>query len=102
MLVSMALVTIAAASFLLSRLEWRLSSQLPPKAAHLWKSHWTREGVRGGQGGGDRPPKILPDNSKIFRILSFLKIFTNVRPPRTKFLTPSLSIIYIFHTKCVS
>ena len=46
----------------------------------------------GGKGGdrGDRPPKILPDNSKIFRILSFLKIFTNVRPPRTKFLTPSV------------
>ena len=32
----------------------------------------------------------MPGNSKNFRILSFLKIFTNVRPPRTKFLTPSL------------
>ena len=44
---------------------------------------------RGGRG-GHLHPKILPDKGEFFQISVIFKIFTNVRHPKTKFLTSSL------------
>ena len=45
------------------------------------------------------PLPILPDKGENFRFSPFLKIFSNVRPPLRKFLTPSLCTYICIYSK---